>query len=70
MALDFSFSKEQDDWREYVREFANKELKPHTQDWDSCAILPREAIRAMGKAGILGVIGPKDLGGQGMDYVS
>lgn len=70
MSLDFSFSREQDDWRAYVREFAERELKPHTQAWDSQAILPRQAIRAMGKAGILGMVGPKALGGQERDYVS
>lgn len=70
MALDFSFSREQDDWREYVREFAERELKPHSQGWDSQATLPRDAIRAMGRAGILGVVGAKALGGLGRDYVS
>ncbi|MFN5775476.1 MAG: acyl-CoA dehydrogenase family protein [Limnohabitans sp.] len=70
MALDFSFSPEQEEWRQYVRDFARRELQPHSQVWDTEAILPREAIRAMGKAGILGVIGDKSLGGQARDYVS
>ena len=70
MALDFSFTAEQDEWRQHVRAFALCELKPHTRRWDETQALPREAIRKMGSAGILGVIGARELGGQGRDYVS
>ena len=70
MALDFSFSPEHIAWRAYVRDFAERELKPHSRRWDEDGKLPRDAIRQMGSAGILGVIGARDLGGQGRDYVS
>ena len=70
MALDFTFSPEQTAWRTFVREFAERELKPHSRRWDQTQTLPRDAIRAMGAAGILGVIGAPALGGQGRDYVS
>ncbi len=70
MALDFSFSAEQHEWRAHVRAFAERELKPHTRRWDETQALPRDAIREMGAAGILGVIGARELGGQARDYVS
>ncbi len=70
MPLDFSFSPDHEAWRAQVRDFAQRELKPHSRRWDEAAQLPREAIRAMGRAGILGVIGDPRLGGQGRDYVS
>ncbi len=70
MPLDFSFSPDHEAWRAQVRDFAQRELKPHSRRWDEEARLPREAIRAMGRAGILGVIGDPRLGGQGRDYVS
>ena len=70
MALDFSFSPEHEAWRAHVREFAARELRPHTRKWDEQGDLPREAIRRMGDAGILGVIGPRRLGGQERDYLS
>lgn len=70
MALDFSFTAQQQAWRSQVREFAARELKPHSRRWDEEGRLPREAIRRMGRAGILGVIGRPELGGQGLDYVS
>ena len=70
MALDFSFSAEHIAWRTHVREFAARELRPNSRRWDEEAKLPREAIRRMGEVGILGVIGARELGGQGRDYVS
>lgn len=70
MPLDFSFSAEHNAWRLQVREFAMRELRPHSRAWDEAGTLPREAILRMGDAGILGVIGEPRLGGQGKDYVS
>ncbi len=54
----------------HVRDFAQRELRPYSRKWDEAAKLPRDAIRRMGEAGILGVVGAKDLGGQARDYVS
>lgn len=70
MALDFSFSPEHTAWRMHVRDFARRELQPHSRRWDEEGHLPRDAIRKMASAGILGVIGKPELGGQGRDYVS
>ena len=70
MALDFSFSPEHETWRAHVRDFARCELQPHSRRWDEEGHLPRDAIRKMASAGILGVIGKPELGGQGRDYVS
>ena len=70
MALDFSFSPEHEAWRAHVRDFARRELAPQSRRWDEEGRLPRDAIRKMGRAGILGVIGERELGGQGRDYVS
>ena len=70
MALDFSLSPEHEAWRARVREFAQRELQAHSRRWDEEGCLPRDAIRAMGRAGILGVIGSRALGGQGRDYLS
>lgn len=70
MPLDFDFSSEQQAWRAHVREFARREIKPHSRRWDEAGRLPRDAIRAMGAAGLLGVVGDPRLGGQGRDYVS
>ena len=70
MQPSFLFTAEHEAFRSEVREFAARELRPRSRGWDESGELPREAIRLMGQAGILGVIGPKALGGQERDYVS
>ena len=65
-----TFTPEHDAFRARVRAFAQAELRPHSRRWDEAGTLPRDAIRAMGAAGILGVIAPKDLGGEARDFVS
>ena len=70
MAFDFTLSAEHEAWRTHVRDFAARELLPHTRAWDESGELPREAIRKMGQAGILGVVGSRALGGEGRDYLS
>ncbi|MEO5701457.1 MAG: acyl-CoA dehydrogenase family protein [Casimicrobiaceae bacterium] len=68
--MDFSFSAEHQAWRAHVRAFALEALAPHGRAWDEAGVLPRDAIRKMGEAGILGVIGSRELGGQARDYLS
>lgn len=64
------FSAEHESFRAYVRAFAAAELQPRSRQWDEGAELPREAIRLLGSAGLLNILGPKSLGGQERDYVS
>jgi cyclohexanecarboxyl-CoA dehydrogenase len=64
------FSAEHESFRAYVRAFAAAELQPRSRQWDEGAELPREAIRLLGSAGLLNILGPKSLGGQARDYVS
>ncbi len=64
------FSAEHESFRAYVRGFAAAELQPRSRQWDEGAELPREAIRLLGSAGLLNILGPKSLGGQERDYVS
>jgi cyclohexanecarboxyl-CoA dehydrogenase len=70
VALDFSFSAEQEEFRAFVREFARREILPHAAIWDEEDEMPWPAIRKMGEAGLLGIIAPKRLGGQEKDYIT
>ena len=63
------FSAEHESFRAYVRAFAAAELQPRSRQWDEGAELPREAIRLLGSAGLLNILGPKSLGGQARDDV-
>ena len=71
MSLDFSFSPEQDDFRAYVRDFAQREIAPHVREWDDVEQLPtHDIIPKMGAAGLIGIAAPKAMGGHGKDYIT
>lgn len=70
MALDFGFTAEQEKLGEEVRDLAKKIIEPRLAEWDEKEIMPWEAIKAMGAAGLFGVIGPEHLGGRNMDYIA
>ena len=61
---------EQRQIRDTLREFARAELAPHAAAWDRDHRFPREALRALGRLGALGVVVPERFGGAGLDYVS
>jgi hypothetical protein len=56
--------------RDTAREFAHRELAPHSAEWDRTATFPRAAVRALGALGFLGVTVPPEWGGAGLDYVA
>ncbi len=68
--MDFTLTADHDAIRETARAFSQRELVPHLRDWDRAAQLPREVIRKMGAAGLLGVCIPQRYGGLGLDYLS
>jgi alkylation response protein AidB-like acyl-CoA dehydrogenase len=61
---------EQRQMRDTLREFARAELAPHAAAWDRDHTFPREALRALGRLGALGVVVPERFGGAELDYVS
>jgi len=63
-------SAEQTLVRDTMRAFAQAELAPHAAAWTSVHVFPREALRALGGLGALGMVVPERWDGAGMDYVS
>ena len=63
-------SEEQRMARDTAREFARRELAPHSADWDRTATFPRDAVKALGRLGFMGVTVPPEWDGAGLDYVS
>jgi butyryl-CoA dehydrogenase len=61
---------EQRQIRDTLREFARAELAPHAAAWDRDHAFPREALRALGRLGALGIVVPERFGGAELDYVS
>ncbi len=63
-------SEEQERIRDMAREFARRSLAPYSAEWERDARFPREAVREMGKLGLMGVTVPEEFGGVGADYIS
>ena len=59
------FEPEHEAFRETAREFITRELQPHQQEWEAAGVVSREAWRAAGKLGLLGVAGDEQYGGGG-----
>ncbi len=55
--------------RQTVRQFVEKELNPHCDQWEQEGIFPaHDVFRKMGKLGLLGISKPEEYGGLGLDY--
>ena len=61
---------EQRQIRDTLRAFARDALTPNAALWDREHRFPREALRALGELGALGIVVPEQWGGAGLDYVS
>ncbi len=51
-----------------VRDFAEKNIRPHVMTWDEAQIFPIEVFKEMGKLGLMGVLIPEEYGGSGFGY--
>ena len=61
------FSEEHDMFRDSFRAFVEKELVPHSDEWERAGIVPREAWLAAGAQGFIGTQVPEEYGGPGVD---
>ncbi|MEI6677209.1 MAG: acyl-CoA dehydrogenase family protein [Mariniphaga sp.] len=57
-------------YRAKIREFSETILKPIAIEQDEKEEFPVELAFKMGKAGLFGIMLPKEFGGQGLDYLS
>lgn len=51
-----------------VRDFAEKEIKPHRNQWDADEHFPVDVMKKMGELGLLGIFIPEEYGGSGFSY--
>jgi len=66
--MDFNVSENTRLISESVREFAERNIRPHVMDWDERQHFPRELFGQMGALGLLGVLVPEAYGGAGLGY--
>ena len=68
--MDFSLTERQADFRQKVREFADRALDPAAAELDRKENCPAEIIDALAQLGLTGAFVPEEHGGAGEDYVS
>jgi len=63
----FELSKEHEDFRAVVREFAEREVAPHIASWDRDGHFPADLVPKMGELGLFGLVVPEEYGGSAGD---
>ena len=51
-----------------VRDFAEKEIRPHFMEWDESQEFPVHVFKKLGELGLMGVFIPEEYGGSGFSY--
>jgi citronellyl-CoA dehydrogenase len=63
------FTDEHRALRKTIREFIDKEVNPHVDEWEKAGLFPaHEVFKKMGRLGLLGVAKPEAYGGMALDY--
>jgi butyryl-CoA dehydrogenase len=65
--MSFELSREHEDFRHSVRDFAEAEVAPHAGEWDKAHHFPVDVVHKMGKMGLFGLTAPEEYGGAGED---
>src|SRR5207248_7103198 len=61
---------EQEDFRKIVRDFAEREIAPHAEQWDRDHTFPVDVVLAMGELGLFGLPFPEEYGGGAADFTT
>ncbi len=63
----FELSREHEEFRGSVRDFARAEIAPHAAEWDEKHYFPVDLVAKMGDLGLFGLTAPEEYGGAGAD---
>jgi len=63
-------SREHEEFRRVVRDFAEAEIAPHAAQWDRDHHFPVDVVQKMGDLGLFGITAPEEYGGAGGDFTS
>ncbi|MCX7743097.1 MAG: acyl-CoA dehydrogenase family protein [Flavobacteriales bacterium] len=66
--MDFTPNENQKMIAQMVKDFAEKEIRPHVMYWDENEIFPIDVMKKMGELGLLGIFIPQEYGGSGFGY--
>ncbi|MFO8057412.1 MAG: acyl-CoA dehydrogenase family protein [bacterium] len=68
MGYEKYFSEEHNIFRQQLRNFIERELAPHADEWEEAGMFPREVFKKLGDLGCLGLRYPEKWGGMEGDY--
>src|SRR3972149_7964747 len=63
--MDFAFAEQHDLFRQAVRSFAEKEIRPIAREYDEREEFPLYILKKLGELGYLGITFPPEYGGSG-----
>ncbi len=64
--MKFELSREHEEFRRTVRDFAQAEIVPHAARWDKEHHFPTDVVQRMGDLGLMGLTAPEEYGGAGL----
>jgi alkylation response protein AidB-like acyl-CoA dehydrogenase len=67
--MNFSLTEDQELLRRSVREFAEREIRPHVREWDEAQYFPVELMPKLAELGLMGIQFPEEFGGAAMSSV-
>jgi alkylation response protein AidB-like acyl-CoA dehydrogenase len=67
--MDLRFTEEQALLRRSIREFAERDIRPHVREWDEAQHLPPELLPKLAELGLMGIQFPEQYGGAAMSAV-
>lgn len=66
--MDFTHSEQQLMIRDTVRDFSERNIRPHVMEWDEDQIFPVDLFKQLGALGLMGIMVPEAYGGAGLGY--
>lgn len=68
--MDFELTDEQRMFRDVLRDFVDREIRPVAQEWEDSGRYPTEIVDTMREMGLFGLTVPEEYGGLGADMIS
>jgi alkylation response protein AidB-like acyl-CoA dehydrogenase len=68
--VDFELPEQHQILRAQVRDFCEREVRPHAKRWDQEERFPHEIVAGLAELGLLGIRIPEEYGGSGMDMLA
>jgi alkylation response protein AidB-like acyl-CoA dehydrogenase len=66
--FNFTTSENQEMVKAMVKDFAERNIRPHVMEWDETQYFPAELFKQLGSLGLMGVLVPEIYGGSGFGY--